>query len=253
METAMDIPRQPKEDLKQLVRDVIANQVLLSAQVPDNLISMVFMPIALGGLAYPVDEPELPKEPAKPVRGFTRPKRPEPDVGAAREGLKAAVAEAREALARAEFRARWGEVEDSEVEAAREALTRAEDALRDAEAAANRAADAAHEAALTEHRANLSRHRAKLAEWRGRMKVWREECDALQTKVKEWEAGRDAHFDKLKSDLGVVYGYYKDSMGGRAINGFPMLASCALLHREDWALVRAAIGRELDRQKEIEL
>ena len=248
----MDIPRQPKETLKQLVRDYIAGQVLFSAQVPDNLVHMVFLPLALGGLAYPVEEPELPEEPEKPVRGFSRPKRPVPDVGEVREGLEAAVEEAREALDRAEFRDRWGEGEPREVEAAREALTRAEDALRDAEAAAERAADAAHEAALTEHRANLAKHRLALSEWRGRMKVWREECDALQPKRAEWEAGRDAHFDKLKSDLGVVYGYHRDAMG-RAINGFPMLATCSLLHREDWELVRKAIDRELDRQKEIEL
>jgi hypothetical protein len=248
----MDIPRQPKETLKQLVRDYIAGQVLFSAQVPEGIVRMVFLPLALGGLDYPVEEPALPVEPAKPVRGFARPKRPVPDVGAARGGLEAAVAEAREALASAEFRDRWGEGEPREVEAAREALTRAEDALRDAEAAAERAADAAHEAALTEHRANLAKHRAKLAEWRGRMKAWREECEALQPKRAEWEAGRDAYFDKLKSDLGVVYGYHRDAMG-RSINGFPMLGSCSLLHREDWELVRKAIDRELDRQKEIEL
>jgi hypothetical protein len=249
----MDIPRQPKESLKQLVRDYIAGQVLFSAQVPDNLVRMVFLPLALGGLDYPVEEPALPVEPAKPVRGFARPKRPVPDVGEVREALEAAVAEAREALARAEFRARWGEGEPREVEAAREWLSHAEGALWFAEDTANRAADAAHEAALTGYRANLAQHRAKLAEWRGRMKVWREECEALQPKRAEWEAGRDAYFDKLKSDLGVIYGYYKDSMGGRAINGFPMLGSCSLLHREDWELVRKAIDRELDRQKEIEL
>lgn len=248
----MDIPRQPKETLKQLVRDYLASQVIFSSQVPDHLVHMVFMPLALGGLAYPVAEPEVPAEPAKPVRGFSRPKRPVPDVGAAREGLEAAVAESREALDRAEFRARWGEDTPGEVEAAREALTRAEDALRDAEAAANRAADAAHEAALTEHRANLAKHRLALSEWRGRMKAWREECEALQPKVAEWGAGRDAYFDKLKSDLGVIYGYRRDAME-RGINGFPMLATCSLLHREDWELVRKAIDRELDRQKEIEL
>lgn len=249
----MDIPRQPKENLKQLVRDYVAGQVLFSAQVPDYMVRMVFLPLAMGGLSYPVAEPEVPKEPAKPVRGFTRPKRPEPDLGSVKPGLEAALAEAREALVKAEFRARWGEVEDSEVEAAREALTRAEDSLRDAEAAAERAADTAHEVALTEYRAALAQHRLALSEWRERVKVWREECEALQPKVKEWEAGRDAYFDKLKADLGVIYGYHRDAIGQRGINGFPMLGMCSLLHREDWELVRKAIDRELDRQKEIEL
>lgn len=249
----MDIPRQPKEALKQLVRDYIANQVLFSAQVPADLVHMVFLPLAMGGLSYPVDEPEVPKEPEKPVRGFTRPVRPTPDVGEVREGLEAAVAEAREVLVKAEFRARWGEDTPGEVHEARVAFARAEDALRDAEAAAERAADAAHEAALTEHRAKEAQHRLALSEWRGRHKAWKEECANLQPKVDEWKAGRDAHYDKLKADLGVVYGYHRDAIGQRAINGFPMLASCSLLHREDWELVRNAIDRELDRQKDIEL
>ena len=246
----MDIPRLTREALKALVRDAVSGRVLFSSSVPDNLVHRVFMPLALGGLAYPVDEPSLPVEPVKPVRDFTRPKRPVPDVGAAREVLEGAVTEAREALMKAEFSLRWGDATLEDRKRARVALACAEDALRDAEVEAGRVADAAHAVALAEHRANLSKHRAKLSEWRGRMKVWREECDALQTKVKEWEAGRDAHFDKLKADLGVIYGYRKDAVG-RVINGFPMLMSCALLHRDDWALVRAAIDRELTREIEL--
>lgn len=249
----MDIPRQPKENLKQLVRDYVANQVLFSAQVPPHLVSMVFMPLAMGALSYPVEEPALPAEPAKPVRGFARPERPEPDVEAVRPALKAAVVEAREALTKIEFRARWGEAGDSEVQSARAALAHAEDALRDALTAAKKEADAAHEAALTEYRANLTAHRAVMSRWRGAVKAWRDEYEKLRPAREAWEVNRNAYFDKLKADLGVIYGYHKDAIGQRAINGFPMLHSCALLHREDWELVRNAIDRELDRQKDIEL
>ncbi len=249
----MDIPRQSKEALKQLVRDFIANGVLFSAQVPANLVSMVFMPLALGALSYPVEEPSLPAEPVKPVRGFSRPKRPEPDVEAVRPTLEAAVAEAREALRDAEFRARWDEATPEDVHAARAALGRAEDVLWDVIMVAEKAADAAHEVALTEYRENLAEHRAVMSEWRDAVKAWRDECEKLRSEREAWEAGRTAYFDKLKADLGVIYGYHKDAIGQRAINGFPMLASCGLLHREDWELVRNAIDRELDRQKEIEL
>ena len=247
----MDIPRQSKEALKQLVREYVAGRVLFSAQVPDHLVSMVFMPLVMGALAYPVEEPALPAEPAKPVRGFTRPERPEPDVEAVRPALKAAVVEAREALTKVEFRARWGEAGDSEVHAARAALGRAEDALRDALTAAEREADAAHEAAITEYRANLTAHRAEMSQWRGAVKAWRDECEKLRPEREAWEVNRNAYFDKLKAELGVIYGYHKDAIGPRVINGFPMLASCFLLHREDWELVRKAIDRELDREIEL--
>ena len=146
-----------------------------------------------------------------------------------------------------------GEAGDSEVQAARESLEKAEEALRDALTAAERAADAAHEVALTEYRANLAAHRAEVDEWRGAVKAWREECERFHPEREAWEVNRNAYFDKLKSELGVIYGYTKDAIGQRAINGFPMLSSCALLHREDWELVRNAIDRELERQKEIEL
>jgi hypothetical protein len=247
----MDIPRQTKELLKTLVRDYVAGRVLFSSQVPANLVSMVFMPIALGALAYPVEEPELPKEPEKPVRGFTRPTRPEPDVEAVRPTLEAAVVEARKALQDTEFRARWGEAGDSEVHAARASLEKAQEALRDALTAAVWAADAAHGVALTEYRANLAAHRVVMDEWRGAVKAWREECERLRSEREAWESGRNAYFDKLKAELGVIYGYTKDAIGQRAINGFPMLASCGLLHREDWELVRNAIDRELDREIEL--
>jgi hypothetical protein len=247
----MDIPRQTKELLKTLVRDYVAGRVLFSSQVPANIMGMVFMPLAMGALAYPVEEPELPKEPEKPVRGFTRPTRPEPDVEAVRPTLEASVVEARKALQDTEFRARWGEAGDSEVQAARASLEKAEEALRDALTAAERAADADHEVALTEYRSNLAAHRAAVAEWRAAVKAWREECEKLRPEREAWEAGRNAYFDKLKSELGVIYGYTKDAIGQRAINGFPMLSSCALLHREDWELVRNAIDRELDREIEL--
>lgn len=247
----MDIPRQTKDSLKTLVRDYVAGQVLFSSQVPSDLVSMVFLPVMMGGLRYPVEEPSLPAEPPKPVRDFTRPERPVPDVESVMEPLRVIVAEAREALGKVEFKARWGEASESGVIDARAALTRAEAALGDAETAAERAADDAHGVLLTEYRAKLSAHRAGLSRWRGEMKAWREACAGLQSEVGAWKAGRDAYFDKLSRELGVIYGYHKDAIGSRGINGFPMLGTCSLLHREDWELVKGAINRELDRDIEL--
>lgn len=244
----MDIPRLTREALKDLVRDYIGGRVLFSSQVPEQHVHLVFMPIALGGLDYGEAKPELPEEPVKPVRGFVRPVRPVPDAGEARGDLEAAVTGAREALVKAEFRARWGDGAEGEVQAAREALDRAEGAVRGADALAEAAADAAHAKNMEGYREELARHRARMAQWRGEMRAWREAC--ARPEVAAWEERRSAHFDKLKADLGVIYGYRKDAVG-RVINGFPMLMSCGLLHRDDWALVRAAIDRELTREIEL--
>ncbi|MCX6602477.1 MAG: hypothetical protein NTV52_02655, partial [Acidobacteria bacterium] len=139
----MDIPRRTKEDLKQLVRDYVAGQVLFSSEIrAPHMVGMVFFPILMGALSYGVAAPVLPPEPVKPVRGVARPKRPLPDYGAAKAGREAAMDEAREVLTRAEFRARWGEGGESEVHAARVAFELARDALADALSDAEKVADA---------------------------------------------------------------------------------------------------------------
>lgn len=246
----MDIPRLTREALKALVRDAVSGRVLFSSQVPEQHVHLVFMPIALGVLDYREARPELPEEPVKPVRGFVRPVRPVPDVGAAREVLEAAVEGAREALMKAEFSLRWGDATLEDRKRARVALACAEGSLRDAEVEAGRVADADHAVALAEHRAREAKHRVEVSEWRERVKAWKGERERLQPELSSWEERRAAHYDKLKADLGVIYGYRKDAVG-RVINGFPMLMSCALLHRDDWALVRAAIDRELTREIEL--
>lgn len=249
----MDIRRQPKETLKQLVRDYLANQVLLSTQVPHDLVGMVFLPLMMGGLFYPVPKPETPDHPTEPAKGPPRPKRPQPELAAVKPRLEAALEQARETMVKTEFKARWGESVPREVHEAREAFKHAEDDLANAVLVANRAADEVYAAAVAVHRETLKAHRETLKAHREAVTKWGEECLALQPLVDEWEVGKAAYDDKIKADLGVIYGYHKDAIGPRAINGFPMLSECFLLHREDWDLVRAAINRELEHQKEINL
>lgn len=248
----MDIPRRTKEDLKQLVRDYVAGQVLFSSEIRDpHMVGMVFFPIMMGALSYGVAAPVLPPEPVKPVRGFARPKRPLPDYGAAKAGREAAMAEAREVLTRAEFRARWGEGGESEVHEARVAFELARDALADALSEAEAVADAALGVAMVEYRALLGEYSAALREYRTAMVEYRTACEGMSGEVAAWELGKAAHQKSLEANLGVIYGYHRDAVGGRAINGYPMLGSCWLLHREDWDVVKVAIDRELSREIEL--
>ena len=248
----MDIPRRTKEDLKQLVRDYVAGQVLFSSEIRDpHMVGMVFFPIMMGALSYGVAAPVLPPEPVKPVRGFARPKRPLPDYVAAKAGRGAAMSEAREALTRAEFRARWGEGDEGVEFEARVAFELSRDALADALSEAEKVADAAHGVAMIEYRGVLSSHRMALREYRAAMVVWRASCEGRAGEVAAWELGEAAHQKSLAENLGVIYGYHRDALGGPAINGYPMLGTCWLLHREDWDVVKVAIDRELSREIEL--
>lgn len=220
--------------------------MLFSSQVPRELVPMVFLPLAMGALAYPSDCPRIPDEPRKPPRDFSRPKRSEPDAEATRP-FSEGVLRATRTLMELKFKERWGEVGEEAVTEARVALQKSKDSLREALEEANRAADEEFSASLAEYRERLLKYRKDLSSYRAEMRAWREGCENLREKVSEWEKGCEAHFARIEISLGEVYGYYKDSIGGRAINGFPMLGVCHLLHREDWDRVREAIYRELDR------
>ncbi len=54
------------------------------------------------------------------------------------------------------------------------------------------------------------------------------------------------------SQIGCLYEYY-DKAGPRSINGFPMFFSFHLLHVDDWERAKAAIEKEEERRKGIEV
>jgi hypothetical protein len=57
--------------------------------------------------------------------------------------------------------------------------------------------------------------------------------------------------DSLKQ-IGVIY-EYNDKAGPRSINGMPMFFSFHMLHIDDWERAKAAIIKEQERRKNIEL
>lgn len=251
----MDTPRQSKENLKQLVRDTLANQVFFSEQVRDpRTVPMVFLPLALGGLSYDVPKPELPPEPQRPEKlGFRqRPQRPKPDLDAVLPGLDAKVAEAQQKFSDIDFKFRWDEAPMSGVETARETLINALATRQQVTDIAEQAADTKYTELKAEYAKVLDAQRVKVAVWRKEHAAWEIACVLLASKMKEWEVGRDAYYTKLNETLGVIYAYYKDALP-RSINGYPIFGSCCLLHKEDWKIVRAAIVREQERMKDIDI
>lgn len=44
-------------------------------------------------------------------------------------------------------------------------------------------------------------------------------------------------------DIGLIFEYYNASMGGRAINGYPIFFSCQYLNREDTEIVKEKVRK----------
>lgn len=253
----MEIPRQEKSSLKQLVRDYLAGQVFFSAQIrgsDTSLLGMIFMPLFFGGLAFEEKAPETPPEPPHPGQlGQKRPVRPEPDLKDVLPGLEAAEDEAQHRVAEIEFKVRWGEALGEDLVEARKALEDARAARDQAMDAANKVADVKHQEALAEYRKALDDHRKVTAAWRKAHRAWQAQMDSMSDQIKAWEARRDAHNQYIKDNLGVIYAYMKDTVGNRAINGYPMFGACCLLHKDDWDIVRKAIDREMARDIDLDV
>jgi hypothetical protein len=250
----VEIPRQDKESLKKLVCDFLAGQVFFSSQLRDtNLLGMVFMPIALGALSFEEAPPETPEEPERPKKlGDARPRRPVPDVSKVLPRLEATVRDAAQRVMDLKFKVRWDDAPCDTLDAATKALDDAKTALDAAMSEAQRVAGAQYEELLTDYRQKVQAQRERVREWREAHAAWKVQMDAMADSVKAWEVRKDAYYADLGSNLGVIYAYMRDA-GPRSINGYPMFSACTLLHKADWEIVRAAILREQDRMKNMEL
>lgn len=248
----MIIPRQPRENLKNLVRAYIANEVFFSAQVRDpSMVPMVFMPLLLGGFSYPVEKPQGTVKPDAP----TRPVRPtigEVDVGDAGQKLTYEIASTRDLITKVEFRVRWDEASPDELSGLRSALERIEAEHTELWESARAKMEADHQTALANYHTDLKAYRRARHAWRALVATWEEGEEGLAKRVAVWEAGSKEWWATFERDLGVFYAYMKDS-GPRSINGYPMFFSCGVLHKQDWELVHKAISKELERQKDIDL
>ena len=251
----MDIPRLPKESLKEIVREYIAGQVFFSAQVQDpNDIPMVFMPIAMGGFSYPEPMPKGTEKPEAP----TRPGRPTPpniEPSQLEIKLLGELQQNAETLDSLGFRLRW-ETPTEEEESQLETLRATQKSLL---ARVKELRETTISDGITLHRQNLANYlvalrayRAERKAWRAQVATWEEGEVGLLNRQAAWKVGQKAWYDALDQNLGVIYAPMRDA-SARSINGYPCFFSCAMLHKKDWEIVHKAIDRELERQKDIDL
>ena len=112
------------------------------------------------------------------------------------------------------------------------------DRVVEAEGKARREIDATHDAAIKAWEAELTAHTDRQTE--------------RQVAHDEWVARFDAVFGEWRDNIAVVAGNMKDTFP-RSLNGYPMFHAIALIGHDDWKRIRAAVIREQDRAKTLEV
>ena len=248
----LEVSRQPREKLRELVEQILTNAVFISEQVPDDLLGSVFMPLLFGALSLPEGEgptcPEkpqlevLPPGPAlilpdAPVRPQppARPPYPMAEMALVDQGrlLERDVLPPYEAaLAKYEVVfARWSSTVEVQYTAACAAHQAQCDALR-----------AAHAEQVALQAEATREAEARFAE---ALEVY----EAAMVRFKDENV--KAHVEWTR-DVGILYEEYAKALP-RGVNGYPMFMSFRILHKDDWAIVKAAVFREQKRRQSEDL
>lgn len=248
------VERMTREEMKAFVLGWVDGKIMTSAQVPDNILTMVFMPLVLGALqiphyAFPLapenplppEEPEWPGFPREPEwPGFPDP----PSVLTVQE----------EKIRDLEFEIRWHRAPPEALDHYKEAVE-AENAqrMREHEATLVKVREdyEKEKAAWTrkcrrierKYRKMLQEHDAKISTWD---KDHEEEIQTYQDWERNLEAQKKAYYDQI----GVLW-EWMDQAGPRGINGFPMFFSMRMMHMEDWKMCHKAILKEVARRESL--
>jgi len=250
----MPIPRLSEDEMREVVRDRLACQVMFSSEVPTNLTSMVFGCGMLGVvLCPPADLVESllgSTEPPETLEGEPpKPKHPGYPEGAGDPPTKPTLIKLPESV---RLDLDFGDLDESDVAEVRaEIKAKNERRIRewedashawhdalDADSRARREIDAAHNAAIEAWEASLDQHAEAVAAREAARQDWIDRYDEL---FAEWGA-----------DVGVLAGDMRKTFA-RSINGYPIFHAFKIVHRDDWKRIEAAIIREQERSISIEV
>jgi len=247
------IPNRPQEELRQLVSDLLSGAAVSSDQVPPNMTGMVFLPVAMGAFQPPEElrkaamgsagpperleeDPPRPEHPGYPEGPGDPPEKPMLDV--VNPQLLKDV--------------EWGEVDDEALMEAQSRLKEANNARIEAWDKATREWDEAQEANDRERRRIDTEYREALASWEASLDPHKEKVAERKRLHDEWVTKHDRIFGRWGEEMGALVGWVKDAFP-RGVNGYPMFYSVQVVNNDDWKRVRAALEREQERRKEIEV
>jgi hypothetical protein len=235
-----------------MVLDILSGQVLTSRQVSESMVGMVFLPVAMGAVAPPEELRVLLMGSASPPETLDGdPPKPEfpgyPEVTDPPE--KPVLAKLDPQMLRD---LEWGDVDEEDVEEARVQI----------KAGNTRLIREWDEASMAWHKAQSDRDLERVridAEYDAAVGAWQADLidHAGQARERlrlhdEWVEKHDRIFSEWGADIGAVTGCMKDSFP-RSINGYPMFHAVKIVHKDDWTRIEAAVLREQDRAKTIEV
>ncbi len=246
------VGRMSQEALRETVRGLLDGTWYPSVAVPEELMQLVFVPLAMGALSPPdelreklvghppklledSDKPELPEEPEYP-------KKP----GKPRLPKKVKV----DPQVQSDWE--WDEITQEEYDAHLEevVLTNEDRAKR--------------------YKIRLDAYPTKLREWEEECERIRQEydqaCQAVQDELSRWadkaREAREAYdawvekhdriFSKWGSEIGCLIAPMKNAFP-RSINGHPMFHSFTIIHKDDWSRIHNACVRESERMENLEV
>ena len=247
----LPVPRLSEDEMREIVVGRMACDLMFGGEIPQSVRHLCLLPLGMGAFSPPPqlvkavlgssEPPEtLDEDPSKPEHPGYPPPPGEPPEKPVLGTIPPELLNELE----------WGDVEEEEVEAAKEAVEQENrKRIRDWEKAsfqwhddleahrqARREADAAHEEAVREWRSALSQHEDA--------KRCRQEA------YDEWVRRYDEVFQEWYADVGEIMGRMKDALP-RGINGCPMFAAVTLIHKDDWDRIEAAVLREQERRSSI--
>lgn len=248
----LEVSRQPREKLRELVEQILTNSVLISEQVPQDLLGSVFMPLLFGALSLPEGGgPTCPEKPLlevpPPVPALIlpdAPARPQPPARPPYPMAEMALVDQGRLLERDVLPSYEADLAKYEVVLAQWIST----------------VEAQYTAACAAHQAQCDALRAEYAEQVALQVAATREAEARFAEALEVYEAAMVRFkeESLKAhvewtrDVGILYENYSEAMP-RGVNGYPMFMSFRILHKDDWAIVKAAVSREQKRRQSEDL
>lgn len=253
------LTRMSDDELRRFVLDYCSGQLLTNLDVPESMVGIVFLPISMGALNLPEGilaelDQIIPRPGAHPVL-IAKPQPPTETELPAKPVQPEVLTGDPDLLADLEMEINW-HINQQEFISRRDAYLE-----------------------------NLAKENALLEQqYQESLKVWAQLCQEIQAKnaalhdafgqetqrvdelnspfesnFQDWElhtarrqeVERGAHIQYF-SLIGVISGRYADAFP-TGINGLPMFHTIQFVHPEDWKRASAAIKRELERAKTLDV
>jgi hypothetical protein len=216
--------------------------------VPADLVPLVFLPIAMGGLAPPdelVEQLLGPKPPDEPVALPPEPVLDESQLPPEDAPAKPGILPYDEELA---YQWRWEQIDDEKWEAHKVEV--------DAE---NASRLAAYEQELAEYEGRHPLLEEAKRQHQAALKAWEQEVERIKAENSTLEQRRSEYGDQKERIVQDAYGLVGAFLGDMrqaslaGINGHPMFFSVQIIHKEDWSRLWKAWKAEQDRLKNLEI